>query len=108
MDLNFLGAIFDSSGLGQYEYLATVVKFLDMAVVPITITLVVAAGIFSAILGFLIIKAESADKASELKKRLLGLIWTVLIITASIWLLGLILSNFNTIMTTIRSMGSGL
>ena len=108
MNLNFLGAIFDTDGLGQYQYLATVVDFLNKAVVPITITLVVAAGVFSAILGFLIIKAESADRASELKKRLLGLIWTVIIITASFWLLGLILSKFNLIMTTIRSMGSGL
>ena len=56
----------------------------------------------------MIMKAESAEKATEMKKRLWGLIITVVIVIVAVWLLGWLLSNFNTIMTAIRSMGSGL
>ena len=109
MNLGFMfGAFFDTSNLGQYAYLKGVIDFLNNAVVPITITLSVAAGIFAAILGFMIVKAETADRADELKKRMWGLIWTVVIVIAFCWLLGFVLSNFNNIMTTIRSMGAGL
>ena len=45
---------------------------------------------------------------SEMKKRLWGLIWTVVIVIASVWLLGWLLSKFNVIMSAIRSMGSAL
>ena len=102
-----LGAIFNAD-LGQYQYLSTVVDFLNEAIIPFTITLTVAASVFAIVLGFLIMKAESADKATEMKKRLWGLIWTVVIVIASVWLLGWLLSKFNVIMSAIRSMGSAL
>jgi len=71
-------------------------------------TLTVAAAVFAIVLAFMIMKAESAEKATEMKKRLWGLIITVVIVIVAVWLLGWLLSNFNTIMTAIRSMGSGL
>ena len=108
MSFNMLGEIFSTGGLGQYQYLATVVKFLNQAIIPFTITLTVAASVFAIVLAFMIMKAESADKATEMKKRLWGLIITVVIVIVAVWLLGWLLSNFNTIMTAIRSMGSGL
>lgn len=108
MSLNMLGKIFSPDGLGQYQYLATIVEFLNEAIIPFTITLTVAAAVFAIVLAFMIMKAESAEKATEMKKRLWGLIITVVIVIAAVWLLGWLLSNFNTIMTAIRSMGSGL
>lgn len=106
--LNVLGAIFSSNSLGDYEYLKSIVDFLDEIIIPLTVTLSVAAAVFSVCIAFLIIKAESADKASEMKKRLFALLITVVIVIAVVWIFGIVLSNFDTIMRTVRSIGDGL
>ena len=79
MSLNMLGEIFSTGGLGQYQYLATIVKFLNQAIIPFTITLTVAAAVFAIVLAFMIMKAESAEKATEMKKRLWGLIISLVV-----------------------------
>lgn len=105
---SFLGAIFSSASLGDYDYLKSIVDFLDMIIVPLTVTLSVAAAIFAVCLAFMIIKAESAEKSEEMKKRLWGVIIAVIIIIIIVWIFGFVLSNFSSIMQTIRSLGSGL
>lgn len=105
---NFLGTIFSSANLGDYDYLKSIVDFLDEIVIPTTIVLSIAAAVFSACIAFMIIKAESAEKAEEMKKRLFGIIITFVVVIVVVWILGLVLSNFSTIMETIRNIGSGL
>lgn len=105
---NVLGTIFSSANLGEYQYLATIVNFLDQAIIPFTVVLLVATAIFAVCLAFAMIKAETGEKQQEHKKRLIGLVVTVLIITVSIWLLGFFLANFADIMGAIRGMGAGI
>ena len=106
---NLLGVqIFSTSNLGDYQYLATIVNFMNEAIIPISVTLVIATALFSIVLAFMIMKAESAEKADEMKKRLFHLMITVVCIVIAIWLLTWLLSNFGTIMNAIRGMGSGI
>ncbi len=106
--LNSLGAIFSSANLGDYQYLKSIVDFLDMIIIPLTVTLSVAGAVFAVVIAFMIIKAESADRADEMKRRLLGLIITVITVTAVVWIFGLFLSNFSSIMKVIRGLGEGI
>lgn len=101
---NLLNAIFDASNLkgSDWDYLVPIVEFLNKAVVPITIVLLVGAAILAVCIGIALAKAEGGEKAAEMKKRLWGLMIAVVIITALIWALGYILSNYGTIMTAIR------
>ena len=105
---NLLGGIFSDANLGDYEYLRSIVNFLDMIIIPLTVTLSVAAAVFSVCLAFLIIKAESAEKAEEMKKRLWGVIITVIIVLVFVWIFTWVLANFSTIMQTVRNIGAGL
>ena len=107
---NLIGAgntIFKKNGLGDYQYLEGIVDFLDMIVVPLTVILFISAAIMAIIIGVAIAKADSGDKAQEMKKRLIGLIITCFVVTALIWLLGAILSNYGTIMDFIRNVFTG-
>jgi len=98
-----LGTIFSTANLGEYSYLSGIVTFLDSIVIPATVTLLVAAAIMSIIIAVALAKADSPDKAEEMKKRLIGLFVTVIIVIFLIWVLGYVLSNFSTIMNTFRS-----
>ena len=106
--INLLGQLFSTGNLGDYQYLEGVINFLNDAAIPVTITLLAGAAVFAVCIAFAIMKADNAEKSDEMKKRLIGLIVTVIIIVAMVWILGFVLSNFNVIMSTIRSMGSGL
>ena len=55
------------------------------------------------VIGIMIAKAEEADKAKEMKKRLLGLMVTVVCVTLFVWVFAYIISNFGTIMNFIRN-----
>lgn len=102
--INMLGAtIFQTSGLGDYKYLEGIVNFLDIIVVPLTIILAAGAAIMSIIIGVAIAKAESSDKAQEMKKRLIGLVITCIVVTVLVWVLGYVLANFGTIMDFIKT-----
>ncbi len=89
---NLLGDYFQVPS-GDYKFLAEIVTFLNQAVLPITIVLTVAASVLSVVIGFCIMKAESSDKAKEMKKRLWGLIITVICVVGGVWLLGILLSG---------------
>ena len=104
----FLGAIFSTDGLGEYQYLEPVVRFMNNIIVPATVVLAVAAAIMIVVFAWLIIKAEDGEKAKEMKKRMIGLMITFITITILIWLFGLVISNFGTIMTSIRSVFGSL
>lgn len=103
---NLLNAIFDAKSLSgsDYEYLMPIVEFLDRLVVPLTIILLVGAAIMAICIGVAIAKADSSDKSSEMKKRLRGLMITVVVVVALVWVLGYILSNYPTIIGKLRGL----
>ena len=86
---NLLGGLFsvDDSKLGNFKWLGPIVNFLDSLIVPITIILAVAGAIWVIILGVQLAKAESADKASEAKKRLINVAVAIVAIIVFVWLL---------------------
>lgn len=100
---NMFGAIFSSASLGEYEYLKPVVEFLDMIVIPLTAILMVGAAILAICIGVGVAKADSSEKSNEMKKRLWGLMITVFVVIVLVWVLGLVLSNYATIMDYFRS-----
>ncbi len=103
--IDLLGKIFDSASLknGNYKYLVGIVDFLDMVIIPVTVTLAVAAGLMGVIITVALAKAETPEKIAEMKKRLMGLFITVFIVLVLVWVLGFILSNFNEIADGFRS-----
>lgn len=97
-----IGSIFSTAGLGDYQYLEGIVNFLDMIVVPLTIILALTAIIMVVVIAVALAKADSGDKAQEMKRRLVGLIITCVVVIALVWVLGYVLSNYGTIMNFIR------
>lgn len=73
---------------GKYKFLEPLVNFLNEAIVPFTVTLGVLAGLFGIVICFMIMKAESAEAANIMKKRLWQLMLTVVSVIALVWLLG--------------------
>ena len=100
---NFLGAIFSSANLGEYDYLKPIVDFLDGIIIPFTVVLAVSAAVMALVFGILIAKSEDGEKAKEMKKRLWGLMIAVIVITIVIWVFGFVISNFATIMNFFRN-----
>ena len=100
---NLLGTIFSSAELGDYEYLKAIVDFLDKIIIPLTVVLAVSAALMALVIGIMMAKAESSDKFAEMKKRLIGLIVSVVVIVLLIWVFGYVMSNFATIMNFIRN-----
>ena len=77
---NLLGDIFPTM-TGEYAYLNGIIGFLNQAIMPLTISLVVLGAVFSICLVFAIMKAETAESAENLKSRLKGLLITIIIVT---------------------------
>ena len=102
---NLLNAIFNAGALDgtDYAYLKPIVEFLNKLVVPLTITLLVGAAILAICIGVAIAKADSSDKSAEMKKRLWGLMITVVVVVVLCWVLGYILSNYATIMAWFKT-----
>ena len=102
---NLLNSIFNAKGLegSDYEYLMPIVEFLDKLVVPLTIILLIGAAILAICIGVAISKADSSDNSSEMKKRLWGLMITVIVVIALCWVLGYVLSNYPTIIGTLKN-----
>lgn len=87
--VNLMGALFDIDNIewGSFDWLAPIAKFLVSLIIPITIILAVAGAIWVIILGVQLARAESADKASEAKKRLINVAVAIVAIIIFIWLL---------------------
>ena len=87
--VNLMGALFDIDNVdwGSFDWLAPIAKFLVSLIIPITIILAVAGAIWVIILGVQLARAESADKASEAKKRLINVAVAIIAIIIFIWLL---------------------
>ncbi len=98
---NLLGDIFPTM-TGKYAYLNGIIGFLNQAIMPLTISLVVLGAVFSICLVFAIMKAETAESAENLKSRLKGLLITIIIVTVAFWLFGYILAGLPSIIAAFR------
>ena len=87
---------------GKYKFLEGILTFMDNAILPLTLSLVVLTAVFSLVLVFMIIKAETADRAEEHKKRLRGLLITVVIVIAFTWAFTWLLANLDAIISAVR------
>lgn len=86
--------VFDDAGFG---WLHGIVAFLESLIIPITIILAVAGAIWVIILGVQLARAESADKASEAKKRLINVAVAIVAIIVFIWILSWFVSQVPTL-----------
>ena len=98
--MNMLG-VFDTSKItGSFAWLKPIADFLDNLLVPLTIIVAVAGAIWVIILGVGLARAESADKATEAKKRLINVAVAMLAVIIFIWLLTWFAANISTIFAT--------
>lgn len=94
--MNLLGGVFNVT-LTEYTWLQPIVNFLDGLLIPLTIILAVAGAIWVIILGVGLARAESADKATEAKKKLINVAVAIVAIIVFIWLLTWFAANVQTI-----------
>ncbi len=95
----YLTGIFDGSKFvgTDYDFIVPIIEFINQFIIPITITLVVMGAFLAIFIGIAIAKAESSSKAAELKKRMVGIIVTIVICLALFWFLGWLFSALPTI-----------
>lgn len=98
--LNLLGEIFVYNG--RYKFINTLLEFMNKVIVPFTISLTVLTAIFTLVLVFLIIKAESVDRAEEYKKRMKGLLLTVIIVIVFVWVFSWFLEYLDVIIDAVK------
>ena len=93
--LNMLGGIFNinSSDFGNFSWLYPIASFLEGLLVPVTIILAVAGGVWVIVLGVQLAKAESTDKAQESKKRLINVAVAIVAVIVFIWVLSFFVSQ---------------
>jgi len=98
--MNMLNGVFsidEASFTGGFSWLKPIAEFLNDLLVPLTIIVAVAGAIWVIILGVGLARAESADKATEAKKRLINVAVAMLAVIIFIWLLTWFASNVGTI-----------
>jgi len=93
---NLFGGVFNVT-LSSYTWLQPIVNFLDGLLIPLTIIISVAGAIWVIILGVQLARAESADKATEAKKRLINVAVAIVAVIVFIWLLTWFASSVETI-----------
>ena len=98
--LNLLGETFVYNG--RYKFINTILGFMNKVIVPFTISLTVLTAIFTLVLVFLIIKAESVDRAEEYKKRMKGLLLTVIIVIVFVWVFSWFLEYLDVIIDAVK------
>ncbi len=99
--LNLLGGPFktaiDATNFGTgLSWLKAIANFLDDLIIPVTIVVAVVGAIWIIILGVGLARAESADKATEAKKRLINVAVALVSVLVLIWLLTFFAANAGT------------
>lgn len=89
----FQNAINSVSFDGSYSFLKSIATFLDGLIVPLTLIIGVAGGIWVLVLGVNLARAETADKAQEAKKRLINVAVAMIAVIMFIWLLTWFITN---------------
>lgn len=102
--------IFDSANLANTKYsgLKTIVDFLNEAIIPFTIVFAALCAMTLIFCMIAMAKAEDASTAQSLKGRFIGIIVTLLVIIAVVWIGGFIISNLPSILDGIRGTLGGV
>ena len=97
LNLPSLGGLFydpeDWKGRQQFQWLEPIAEFLDSALVPVIIVVGALGAIWIIILGVNLARAETADKASEAKKRLINVVIALVAVLILIFLLAFFVTN---------------
>jgi len=95
---NMFGGIFnpDSASFSNFSWLYPIAKFLDDVFIPVIIIVAVAGAIWVVVLGVNLARAESADKATEAKKRLINVVVAIVAVIILVFLLAFFASNVGT------------
>ena len=102
-DAHLDGPYFNGTNLKntQFEGLTEIVKFLNQFIMPITIVLCIMAALFAIVLAFYMIKSDDPSNQAKYKKRMFGIVSTIVIVLALLWLLGWLFASLPTIMNSI-------
>ena len=102
---NLLGGIFDSVVQNapftdpQWKWLGSIVKFMGDAIIPITIVILAVGVAWCIWLGIQLARAESADKAGEVKKRLINVAIAFVVTLIAIWIITMLMAYLPTLAT---------
>lgn len=91
------GKILLFSETGDSVAINEIAKFLNLYLVPFTVILCVAGAIMAIVLGAAMVRAEDLKKADDYKRKLVGLIVTIVIVIVLVWLTGWLLTSYKTI-----------
>lgn len=97
--LNFgsMGGLFykkaDFDKYPSFSWLAPIAKFLDDALIPVVIVVGALGAIWIVILGVNLARAESSDKATEAKKRLINVVIAIVSVIILVFLLAFFVSK---------------
>ena len=80
-----------------FSWLGPIAKFLDDALIPVVIIVGALGAIWIVILGVNLARAESSDKATEAKKRLINVIIAILSVIVLVFLLAFFVSKVPTL-----------
>ncbi len=80
-------------GMKQFSWLKPIAKFLDDALIPVIIVVGALGAIWIIILGVNLARAETADKATEAKKRLINVVIALVAVLILIFLLAFFVTN---------------
>lgn len=97
LNLPSLGGLFydekDWEGRQQFQWLEPIAEFLDSALVPVIIVVGALGAIWIIILGVNLARAESSDKATEAKKRLINVVIALVAVILLVFLLAMFIGN---------------
>ena len=100
---NLLGGIFDSIVEkapftdAQWKWLGSIVKFMGEAIIPITIVILAVGVAWCIWLGVQLARAESADTASNVKKRLINVAIAFVVTLIAIWIITMLIAYIPTL-----------
>jgi len=77
----------------SYSWLGPIAKFLDGALIPVVIVVGALGAIWIIILGVNLARAESSDKATEAKKRLINVVIAIVSVIILVFLLAFFVSK---------------
>lgn len=77
----------ETDGMKKFSWLKPIAEFLDDALIPVVIVVGALGAIWIIILGVNLARAETADKATEAKKRLINVVIALVAVLILIFLL---------------------
>ena len=91
--LFFDASVWEEGGMSKFSWLKPIAQFLDDALIPVIIVVGALGAIWIIILGVNLARAETADKASEAKKRLINVVIALVAVLILIFLLAFFVTN---------------